>query len=169
MACLYAIWVGVTGHTSTGGLITLFTLSQFFLNAGPSATTFLIPVEVFPTRVRATAHGFSAASGKAGALLTSFAFGIATNAIGLRGVLGLFAGSLVIAALLTLLIPETKDRTLEEIEVGDIYNQETDEEVGVIEVESSASTLTRVNHETGKYQEQRGTKFLKSGLVRYID
>src|SRR4051794_13257426 len=75
---------GVTYHTSIGGLITQFTLSQFFLNAGPSASTFLIPVEVFPTRVRATIHGIVAASGKSGAVLTSFAFGITTNAIGLR-------------------------------------------------------------------------------------
>jgi len=123
VACLYAIWAGVTGHTSAGGLITLFTLSQFFLNAGPSASTFLIPVEVFPTRVRATAHGISAAAGKAGAVLTSFAFGIASQAIGLRGVLGLFAGILTIAALFTLWIPETKGFSLAEIEAGDIYRK----------------------------------------------
>lgn len=133
VACLYAIWAGVTNHTSTGGLVTLFTLSQFFLNLGPSATTFLIPVEVFPTRVRATAHGISAASGKAGAVLTSFAFGIASNAMGLRGVLGLFAGALVIAAVITLWIPETKGRTLEEIEAGDIYGKKAEEVVEIVE------------------------------------
>jgi MFS transporter, PHS family, inorganic phosphate transporter len=57
VAALYAIWAGVTNHTSTGGLITLFVLSQLTIAMGPNATTFLIPAEVFPTRVRGTAHG----------------------------------------------------------------------------------------------------------------
>jgi PHS family inorganic phosphate transporter-like MFS transporter len=144
VAGLYAIWAGVTGHTSTGGLVTLFTLSQFFLNCGPTTTTFLIPVEVFPTRVRATAHGISAASGKAGAVLTSFAFGIASNAIGLRAVLGLLAGALVIAAAITLLIPEAKGRTLEQIEVGDIYEKKLAPDVEILEGGTSASSVTKV-------------------------
>ncbi|ERT01389.1 hypothetical protein HMPREF1624_02635 [Sporothrix schenckii ATCC 58251] len=121
VAVFYAIWAGVTDHTSAGGLLTLFTFSQFFLCVGPSATTFLIPVEVFPTRVRATAHGLSAASGKAGAILAAFTFGTATDKIGLKGVLGLFSGIMALVALLTLLIPETKGRTLEEIESGMLY------------------------------------------------
>lgn len=118
VAVFYAIWAGVTSHTSAGGLLTLFTFSQFFLCIGPSATTFLIPVVVFPTRVRATAHGLSAASGKAGAILAAFTFGTVTDKIGLRGVLGLFSGIMALVALITLLIPETKGRTLEEIERG---------------------------------------------------
>jgi len=39
---------------------------------GPNSTTFLMPVEVFPTRVRATAHGISAACGKIGATVGSY-------------------------------------------------------------------------------------------------
>lgn len=98
VAILYAIWAGVTNHTSTGGLMTLFTLSQFFLNLGPNATTFLIPVEVFPTRVRGSAHGIAAASGKVGAVLTAFAFGTITDRIGISGVLGLSSGIMAIFA-----------------------------------------------------------------------
>ncbi|KIX03320.1 uncharacterized protein Z518_06872 [Rhinocladiella mackenziei CBS 650.93] len=118
---LYAIWAGVTNHSSTGGLVTLFTLSQLFLNMGPNCTTFLIPVEVFPTRVRGTAHGIAAASGKAGAVLTAFAFGSLTDAVGLQGTLGLLCGVLALTALVTLWIPETKGRSLDEIEQGTIY------------------------------------------------
>lgn len=51
------------------------------------------PAEVFPTGVRGTAHGISAAAGKCGAILTSFAFGTVEDAISLEGVLGLFSGS----------------------------------------------------------------------------
>lgn len=103
--------------------MTIFTLSQFFLNLGPNDTTFLIPVEVFPTRVRGTAHGISAASGKCGAVLTAFAFGTITDKIGLDGVLGLFSGIMALVALVTLLIPETKGKTLEEIENDTLYGR----------------------------------------------
>lgn len=96
----------------------IFTLSQFLLTVGPNCTTFLIPAEVFPTRVRGTAHGISAAAGKCGAILTSFAFGTVEDAITLEGVLGLFSGVMLLTALVTLLIPEAKGITLEGIEKG---------------------------------------------------
>lgn len=121
VAMLYAIWAGVTDHTSPGGLIAIFTISQFVLNAGPNATTFLLPVEVFPTRVRGTAHGIAAASGKAGAVLTAFVFGTVTDRIGLPGVLGLFSGVMALCAAVTLVIPETKGKTIDEIEAGVLY------------------------------------------------
>ncbi|KAK5746622.1 hypothetical protein LTR17_000638 [Elasticomyces elasticus] len=104
-------------------LITIFTLSQFFLNAGPNATTFLIPVEVFPTRVRGTAHGIAAASGKAGAVLTAFAFGTITDRIGIQGVLALFSGIMALCALVTLTIPETKGLSIAQIESGELYGE----------------------------------------------
>ncbi|KAF8948948.1 phosphate transporter [Haplosporangium gracile] len=53
--------------------ITTFTLSQFFSNL-TSSTPFVIPGEVFPTRVRATAHGISAGFGKVGAVLATLMF-----------------------------------------------------------------------------------------------
>ena len=121
VASLYAIWAGVSDRTSTGGLITLFALSQFFLNLGPNCTTWLLPVEVFPTRVRGSAHGIAAASGKAGAVFTAFAFGTITDHIGLRGVLGLFSGIMFLVAAVTFMIPETRGRTIEEIEFGVLY------------------------------------------------
>ena len=49
----------------------MYFLSSFFNQFGPNSVTFLVAAEVFPTPVRATAHGFSAAAGKAGALLAS--------------------------------------------------------------------------------------------------
>ena len=115
---LYAIWAGVASlkHPSTAGLTVLFTLSQLVLNASPNATTWLIPTEVFPTRVRGTTDGLSAASGKCGAVLTAFAFGTITDKIGLKGVSGLFSGIMAMVAILTLLIPETKGAILDDIE-----------------------------------------------------
>ena len=47
----------------------VYGLSFFFCNMGPNVTTFVIPSELFPTSIRASAHGVSAASGKLGAAL----------------------------------------------------------------------------------------------------
>ncbi|KAJ5376708.1 hypothetical protein N7509_013594, partial [Penicillium cosmopolitanum] len=124
---MYAIWAGIsspTAHTSTTGLMIVFAISQFLLTVGPNVTTFLLPAEVFPTRVRGTAHGISAAAGKCGAILTSFAFGTVEDSIGLDGVLGLFSGIMLLTALVTLWIPETKNHTLEGIEGGELYQEE---------------------------------------------
>ena len=46
----------------------MYFLSSFFNQFGPNAVTFLVAAEVYPTPIRATAHGFSAAVGKLGAL-----------------------------------------------------------------------------------------------------
>ncbi|KAI1470210.1 MFS general substrate transporter [Daldinia caldariorum] len=49
----------------------MYFLSSFFNQFGPNSVTFLVAGEVFPTQIRASAHGFSAMIGKAGALLAS--------------------------------------------------------------------------------------------------
>ncbi|KAJ5133409.1 hypothetical protein N7526_004774 [Penicillium atrosanguineum] len=49
----------------------MYFLSSFFNQFGPNCVTFLVAAEVFPTPIRATAHGISAAAGKSGALLAS--------------------------------------------------------------------------------------------------
>ncbi|RMZ79454.1 hypothetical protein DV738_g3400, partial [Chaetothyriales sp. CBS 135597] len=46
----------------------MYFLSSFFNQFGPNSVTFIAAAEVYPTAVRATAHGFSAAAGKLGAL-----------------------------------------------------------------------------------------------------
>lgn len=46
----------------------MYFLSSFFNQFGPNSVTFIVAAEVFPTPVRASAHGFSAAMGKLGAL-----------------------------------------------------------------------------------------------------
>ena len=47
----------------------LYGTTFFFCNFGPNVTTFVIPSEAFPTSIRATAHGLSAAAGKVGAVI----------------------------------------------------------------------------------------------------
>ena len=146
---LYAIWAGVSNYTSTGGLMTLFTLPQFFLNVGPNATTFLLPVEVFPTRVRGTAHGIAAASGKAGAVFTAFAFGTITDRIGISGVLGLFSGIMALCTAITFLIPEPLGKSIDEIEHGVLYGESTSD----VSVSSAEAVIVSEEDKTQKLQE----------------
>ncbi|KIM97271.1 hypothetical protein OIDMADRAFT_44114 [Oidiodendron maius Zn] len=140
-AILYAVWAGVNDVAHSGGLIALFALSQFTLNLGPTITTFLLPVELFPTRVRGTAHGISAASGKCGAVLTAFAFGSINDTLGLRGALGLFAGVMTLVAATGLLIPETKGMNLEQIEAGVLSMTDSDKKFIGHVVESKSDLL----------------------------
>jgi len=61
-------------YTSPAGIKSfqaMYFLSSFFNQFGPNSVTFLVAGEVFPTPIRASAHGFGACIGKAGALLAS--------------------------------------------------------------------------------------------------
>ena len=53
---------------------TMYFLSSFFNQFGPNCVTFIAAAEVYPTAVRATAHGFSAACGKLGALTAAILY-----------------------------------------------------------------------------------------------
>lgn len=61
------------------GFQTMYFLSSFFNQFGPNAVTFLVAAEVYPTPIRATAHGFSAAWGKLGALLAAVMYNYITT------------------------------------------------------------------------------------------
>jgi len=55
-------------------MLILYGLTFFFSNFGPNSTTFMLPAETFPAHIRTTLNGFSAASGKVGAVVGSSAF-----------------------------------------------------------------------------------------------
>ncbi|GJW00356.1 inorganic phosphate transporter 1-11-like protein [Tanacetum coccineum] len=96
----------------------LYALTFFFANFGPNSTTFVLPAELFPTRVRSTCHAISAASGKAGALVS--AFGIQKYTLGgdkgkIRTAMMILAMTNMLGFFFTFLLTETKGRSLEEI------------------------------------------------------
>lgn len=105
------------------GKLALYVLAQFFQNFGPNTTTFIIPGEIFPTRYRSTAHGISAACGKVGAIIAQTCIGTLINHhcakdkpnCFLPHVMEIFALFMLLGIFTTLLLPETKRMTLEEI------------------------------------------------------
>jgi len=58
---------------------------------GPGMATFSIPGQIFPTRIRGTAHGISAASGKLGAVIGTFIFPYLNSIFGTQMVMGFMA------------------------------------------------------------------------------
>jgi PHS family inorganic phosphate transporter-like MFS transporter len=106
------------------GLLALYVLAQFFFNFGPNATTFIVPGECFPTRYRSSSHGISAASGKVGAIIAQVVIGPlrqkgappgSTASPWLNHVMEIYALFMFLGIFTSLLIPETKRKTLEQL------------------------------------------------------
>ena len=106
----------------------MYGLTFFFANFGPNSTTFVLPAELFPTRVRSTCHALSAASGKAGAVIGSFV--VATYTLDgepdkIRTAMIIMSCTNLLGFFCTFLVTETKGRSLEEISGEDGGNNET--------------------------------------------
>ncbi|KAF6817400.1 phosphate:h+ symporter [Colletotrichum musicola] len=103
----------------------------------PNTSTFIVPGECFPTRYRSTGHGISAAMGKVGAILAqiiSIPILAKDSPVDCHGnacspwldrLLELFALFMFLGMISSLLIPETKGMTLEELagEAPTSYNR----------------------------------------------
>jgi PHS family inorganic phosphate transporter-like MFS transporter len=108
--------------------LVLYALTFFFANFGPNATTFIIPAELFPARLRSTCHGISAAAGKAGAIVGAFGFLYAAqgntpaqkdpgypNGIGIKNSFLILSCINLAGFFFTFLLPETMGRSLEDL------------------------------------------------------
>jgi len=107
---------GVTAYAAP--FVLLFGVSYFFTEFGPNTTTFIYPAEIFPTEVRTTGHGISAAAGKMGAFAGAYLFPpILASSLGLRGAM-VISGVVAVAGLLltVAVLPEPKGKTLEQLE-----------------------------------------------------
>ncbi|XP_071741269.1 probable inorganic phosphate transporter 1-7 [Rutidosis leptorrhynchoides] len=118
------------------GFVTLYSFTFFFANFGPNATTFIVPAEIFPARLRSTCHGISAASGKLGAIVGAFGFLYLSQSkttpdpgykkgIGVQNALKILGVVNLLGALFTLLVPEANGKSLEEMsgENDDDYDE----------------------------------------------
>ncbi|CAL1716624.1 unnamed protein product [Somion occarium] len=110
---------------ATKAFVFLYCLTNFFQNFGPNTTTFIVPGEAFPTRYRSTSHGISAASGKLGAIVAQVGFARLKDIGGpsafVKHILEIFALFMLTGIFSTYLIPETKQKSLE-----DLSNEEQD-------------------------------------------
>lgn len=130
------------------GFVIMYSLTFFFANFGPNATTFVVPAEIFPARLRSTCHGISAAAGKVGAMVGAFGFLHAAQSkdpqktdagypagIGVRNSLIVLGCVNALGMVFTLLVPESKGRSLEEM------SMENEEEKGTVGMKSEIRTV----------------------------
>ncbi|MCJ1240088.1 acid phosphatase pho5 [Varicellaria rhodocarpa] len=142
------------------GLLAMYVLAQFFFNFGPNATTFIVPGECFPTRYRSTSHGLSAAAGKVGSIIAQVLIGplrtrgtptTANPSPWLNHVMEIYALFMLCGLFTTLLIPETKRKTLEEL-AGEVpgtpnYDPVTAGHVGRKESQDVYTSSNEVGHD----------------------
>lgn len=120
------------------GFVAIYSLTFFFANFGPNATTFVVPAEIFPARLRSTCHGISAAAGKAGAIVGAFGFLYAAQnqdpsktdagyppGIGIKNSLIVLGCINALGMLFTFLVPEPKGKSLEELSGENMDETET--------------------------------------------
>ena len=91
----------------------LYFFSSYWNQFGPNCTTWLVAAEVYPTDVRATCQGFSAAMGKVGAILADIIFGYVDTrtTFYLSAAFGLFG-----AVLTAIFLPDTTGLSLDELD-----------------------------------------------------
>ncbi|MCL4403152.1 MFS transporter [Candidatus Marsarchaeota archaeon] len=100
---------------SSAAFFALYGITFLFTNYGPNTTTYVYPVETYPTSIRATGHGIAATSGKLGAAISAMLFPIVIGAIGKFSLLAVLGGIAFVGFLITIfLLPETKRRSLVE-------------------------------------------------------
>ena len=93
-----------------------FAIFNILMNMGPNACTFILPAELFPTEVRASAHGFSAACAKTGAAIGIFFLPILKASAGISITLSILAAISFLGFITTLIFRvETKGRSLESL------------------------------------------------------
>ncbi|XP_047043250.1 putative inorganic phosphate transporter 1-13 [Lolium rigidum] len=110
LAASYKFWSSPSMHA---GFAIMYAFTLFFANFGPNSTTFILPTEIFPTRLRSTCNGISAAGGKCGAIIGVLWFQYSETST--RSSLLLLAGCNLVGILFTLALPETKGMSLEDI------------------------------------------------------
>ena len=93
----------------------LFGVSYFFAEFGPNETTFVLAGEVYPTSVRSTGHGLSAGIAKFGAFLGVYLFPIIKSHLGVAGALDFSFGMALVGFLITLVLPEPANRSMEDV------------------------------------------------------
>jgi MFS transporter, PHS family, inorganic phosphate transporter len=115
-----------------------------------------VPGECFPTRYRSTSHGISAASGKIGSIIGQGAIATLRTTGATKEnptpwmdhVLEIYALFMLLGCLSTLLIPETKRKTLEELSGDNDYAASNLEGLRASNGEESGGVLGKKTEQT---------------------
>eukprot|EP01059_Diplonema_ambulator_P006895 TRINITY_DN1646_c0_g1_i2.p1 TRINITY_DN1646_c0_g1~~TRINITY_DN1646_c0_g1_i2.p1 ORF type:complete len:510 (+),score=152.56 TRINITY_DN1646_c0_g1_i2:77-1531(+) len=107
----------------------LFLILNFAINNGPSVATYVIPALIFPTEVRSTFHGVSAAAAKLGAVAGTFMYAPLSDATSFAFVMWVQAGFSLLGAVATYFLIPREDSVIG----GDWKLVENDDEEGAVQ------------------------------------
>jgi len=127
MAIGYGVIMAVPGVVKIPVLfLVIYGITYFFIEFGPNETTFVYPSEVFPTSIRGTADGLSAAGGKIGAFVAALLMPTIVKDLGLPDTMGILAAVSIAGVLLTMwALPEPMGKTLESAS-GESYEEDVE-------------------------------------------
>ncbi|MEM0139869.1 MAG: MFS transporter [Ferroplasma sp.] len=94
------------------GIVVIFSFAELF-NAFPGATVGIIPAEVTITEFRGSSYGFSSMLGKIGAVIGVITMTLLEHGKNYFDAYIFLAAVMIIAILLTLMLPETKNKEIE--------------------------------------------------------
>lgn len=94
-------------HQSEAWVFVGFAIFNLMVNFGPNPTTYMLPTERFPPYIRATGHGFAAASGKIGAAIGIFFLPVFIRTIGTSKSMFILAGFSFLGFICTLILSKT--------------------------------------------------------------
>ncbi|CAL9170553.1 unnamed protein product [Musa hybrid cultivar] len=174
LAIPYHHWTTKGNHI---GFVVVYAFTFFFANFGPNSTTFIVPAEIFPARLRSTCHGISAAAGKAGAIVGAFGFLYAAQSrdpakrdkgypagIGVRNALFVLAACNLLGLVFTFLVPESKGKSLEEMS----GENEAEELMESLQLLASSRSVTIVTGDGSDSRRNRVTAIIVVGALGYV-
>ncbi|MEM4090723.1 MAG: MFS transporter, partial [Thermoplasmatales archaeon] len=153
-------------------IFTFLAAYLFFENAGPNVTTWVIPTEIFPTRLRATAQGSASAISRIGAVLGTFSFPVLVYYYGWNITFLTIAVFMFLGLLSTILLGvEATGLSLEDSSMVFLEFSKYLEKLGQ-EVLKGAEKLKDMIHHydnlSSRAEEIRGIEHLADGIVHEI-
>ncbi|KAF0892428.1 hypothetical protein E2562_015490 [Oryza meyeriana var. granulata] len=139
MLCLAIPYDQWRKHKNRYGFAVMYGLTFFFANFGPNTTTFIIPAEIFPARLRSTCHGISGAVGKIGAIVGVFGF-LPDTKYHIRVFLFVLIGCNLVGFIFTLLLPESTGKSLEDL-TGEIEESQEEDETSEVALSKYIHTV----------------------------
>ncbi|HVA54532.1 MAG TPA: MFS transporter [Gammaproteobacteria bacterium] len=104
---LLLVWVfALHGPPPLAALVIGLLLWQVAISYGPANTCWIFPVELYPTELRASAHGLATAVSRVGALVAVLLLPLVQERIGVAWLMLLFAATGVAGALLSIWLGE---------------------------------------------------------------
>jgi putative MFS transporter len=111
------VLLAITRNPALFALIILLSLAILLANLGPGVLDMVYPNELFPTRLRASGTGFAGSVSRIGSILGVAVFPAMVAAWGFSSATWLFVAVAVFGLVISVfLAPETKGKTLEELE-----------------------------------------------------